>query len=212
MTPGERWGSEELRRAALVALGKHADRRAVDALGSAFITVTPGAAHWQSSAGPVHAHRVTLGLDARRLGQLRAAPATVDALCAAVAAAIAQRPGQTLLELSLRWAPGAGVVAKGYRDAPTPPVSMRQALVDYLDAAGSGSVARAVETAKVTPEYPSLEAAEAAQAAQAAQHRVVLRLDRAAAISLTADAHAILALTRAVRDLLGDVRALLEVT
>jgi hypothetical protein len=201
--PREHWGSEELRRAALVALGKHADQRTVDVLRSAFVTVTPGAAHWESSAGPVHAHRVTLGLDARRLGRLRAAPATVDALCAAVAAAIAQRPGETLLELSLRWAPGAGVVAAGYRDAPAPPVSMRQALVDYLDAAGSESVARAVETASVTPEYPSHDGAD---------HRVILRLDRAAASSLTADARAILALTSAVRDLLGDVRALLEVT
>jgi hypothetical protein len=196
-------GFEELRRIALETLGAHADERAVDALRRAVIVVTPGAASWQASTGPVHAHRVALGLDAGVLGRLRAAPGIVDALCAALAAAIARRPGETLLELVLRWAPGASSVSVVYRDAPRPPVSMRDALVEYLDAAGERSVARAIVAARVTPEYPS---------PAGATPRVVLELDRADRDFLRADGRAIATLTRAVRDLLGDLRARLDVT
>ena len=184
-------------------LGAHADERAAYALRGGRLVVRHGAARWVGSTGPVQGHRVTLGLDAQSLGQLRAAPATVDSLCAALAAAIARRPGETLLELSLCWAPGASAVSVGYRDAPRPPISMREALVVYLDAMGERSAARAIAAARITPEYASPSAAPA---------RITLELDAADRDVLEAHGHALVAVTAAVRDLLGDPRTRLEVT
>ena len=205
MTSHERsWGSEELRAVALEILGAHADERAVDALRRGRLVLTHGAARWVGSTGPVQGHRVTLGLDAQSLGQLRAAPATVDSLCAALAAAIARRPGETLLELSLCWASGASTVSVGYRDAPRPPVSMREALVAYLDATGERSAARAIATARrITPEYASPSAAPAS---------ITLELDASDRDVLDEHGRARVAVTAAVRDLLGDPRTRLEVT
>jgi hypothetical protein len=210
VTALEGCGVEELRRTALEALGAHGDQRAIDALRSAVLAITPGAARWHSSSGPVQAHRVTLGLEAGCLGRLRAAPATVDALGAALAAAIARWPGETLLELVLRWAPGTSPLAAGYRNAPPQPVSIREALVEYLDAAGERSLARAIAGACVAPEYPS-----SGDQPERVPPRVVLGLDpaeRAALESLQTDRRALATITRAVRDLLGDARARLEVT
>ena len=193
MTERDAWSSEGLRRAALEALGALADERAVDALVHGDFAVTPAAARWDASAGPVEAHRVTLALDARRLGTLRAAPGVVDALCAAVAAAVATRAGQSLLELALRWAPGARAATMGYRDAPPPPVTLREGLVEYLDALGERSLASAAAGAHLDAEDPS---------------EVLLLVDRATFDALRSDAHAHTVLTRALRDLLGrpDVR------
>jgi hypothetical protein len=150
----------------------------------------------------MRAHRVMIGLEARCLGRLRAAPATVDSLCAALAAAIAARPDETLLELVLRWMPGASIMA-GYRDAPRPPVSTREALVDYLDGIGERTLASAVAVAHMAPEYLSPNNPPA---------RITLELGPAGRGALKADGRALAALTDAVRDLLGDARARLEVT
>jgi hypothetical protein len=140
------WSEEALRRAALAALGPHADERVRDALARARVTIFAGAARWAGSSGPVEAHRVVLGLDARSLGRLRAAPAVADALCAAFAAAAATHPGEVLLDLALRWNPHAGPSAAGYRNAPpaAAQASLREALVDYLEARGEDAVAGSV--------------------------------------------------------------------
>jgi hypothetical protein len=184
-----RWRGEELRSAALEALGGLADARAVDALSRGELTVEHAAARWDTSAGPVEAHRVTLAVDARCLGTLRAAPGVFDAVCAAVAAAIAARPGESLLELSLRWAPGTRAVARGYRDAPPAPVTLREGLVEYLDAAGERAAADVVGAAELRHDDPS---------------QVVLLLDAPAWDTHRAHARALAAtLTQATRDLLA---------
>jgi hypothetical protein len=181
---------EALRRAALEALGPHADERAIDALRHSAFTVTTGAARWNASAGPIEAHVVTLALDAKRLGRLRAVPAIADALCAAVASAIAAQPGETLLELALRWAPGAAAARVGYRDAPAPPVSLRDALAEYLDGAGEPSVAPMIASAVLTASRP-------------ADGELALHIDRVSWDALRTNPHALATLTRAVRDLFG---------
>jgi hypothetical protein len=101
------WTGESLRRAALDALGPHGGELARDALVHGAIDLTPGVARWEASPGPVAGHRVTLALDPVRLGRIRREPAVYDALCAAVAAAVAMRPGESLFELALQTeAPG----------------------------------------------------------------------------------------------------------
>jgi hypothetical protein len=192
------WSGEELRRDALAALGVHADGRVREALAHARVSRVGGAAHWAGSAGPVEAHRVEMGLDARTLGGLRAAPAVADALCAAFAAAVAAQPGQVLLDLALRWDPQAGapVGPEGYRDAQPPappPSSLRDALVSYLEATGEPALARSLDGV-VLEETTS-------------PREITLRGDRATRDALRADARAVAILTRALRDLLGDVRA-----
>lgn len=108
------WTSESLRRAALAALGPVADELARDALGRGEIEIAPGVAHWEASAGRVEGHRVTLLLDVDHLERIRQRPAVYDAVCAAFAAAVATRPGESLFELELRPVAG-GLTETPYR-------------------------------------------------------------------------------------------------
>jgi hypothetical protein len=96
------WTGEALRSAALAELGAFGDTRARDALLHASVEVTPGVARWEASSGPVEGHRVTLALEPARLEAIRAAPAIEDSLRAALAAAVATHPGESLFELTLR--------------------------------------------------------------------------------------------------------------
>jgi hypothetical protein len=188
------WSSEELRRAALDALGEHADERAREALRHASIGIVDAASEWSGTGGTVQAHRVTLAIEARTLGGLRAAPALADALCAAMASALAARPGETLMDLSLRWAPGRRPVATGYRDAPpsTPETSLHDALLEYLEGNGAEALARSLGdfTLATTPEGV-----------------LSVRMEPPANALFRADAHAMAVLTAALRDLLGDEKA-----
>jgi len=179
------WSGGELQRVALGALGEHTDERARDALAHATLTLRPATAGWEGSAGHVEAHRVTIGLDARRLGTLRAAPALADALCAAVANAIATRPHESLADVELRWDPGAqATVLEGYRGSPPgPEATLGEALADYLGASGEPELGRVVLTAERV----------------AGGRGVLVRVDRA-----SDDARSRGILTRAVRDLLAD--------
>ncbi len=178
------WSGGELRRLALDALGEHADERARDAHVHARVTVAEATTHWEGSAGPVEARHVTIALDARRLGELRGAPALTDALCSAIATAIATRPGEALLDVALRWEPGAHATGSGYRSSPpgTEP-TLRDALEQYLEGAGEPVLARAV----------------GADEHAAGGREVVVRVQRP-----LAGARSRAILTRAVRDLLGD--------
>jgi hypothetical protein len=191
------WSGEDLRRAALAALGEHADERARDALGHASITVVE-AAGWHGSAGPVQAHRVTLGLDARTLGGLRAAPALADALCAAVASAIATRPGETLLDLHLRWAPGTRSSSAGYRDAPPPAEesSLHDALLEYLEGGGEHLVARSLAGATSDESVPGT---------------ISIHLAETARVDFRGHARAATTITAALRDLLANEKLRLRV-
>ena len=185
------WSGGELRRLALDALGEHSDERARDALAHATVTVAETTARWEGSAGPVEAHDVTLGLDARRLGALRATPALTDALYAAIAAAIAVRPRETLHDVVLRWEPAMQATGSGYRGSPpgTEP-TLGDALAEYLDGGGEPDLARAVHAAE--------------RAGTGGE--VVVRVDRACG-----DARSRAILARAVRDLLGDASARVRV-
>jgi hypothetical protein len=183
------WGEEELRRAALEALGP-ADPRARDVLARAEVTVAPAVARWDSSAGPVEAHRVTLGVDAGTLGAVRAAPSVVDMLCKAVAAALAARPGETLHDLRLCWTPSGRARAAGYRDAPppAPQTPLGEALAAYLVAGGQDALAAAVTAADVDGDSPG---------------EVAIRSEPSGRTVLGGPG-AVDTVTRAVRDLLAD--------
>jgi hypothetical protein len=107
----------------------------------------------------------------------------IDALCAAIATAMATRPREALLELALRWEPGAQPsTSGGYRGLPPrPEPTLRDALVDYLDGSGEPALARAIESAHETA------------------GEVVVRVPHP-----SDDARARTILMRAVRDLQGD--------
>jgi hypothetical protein len=183
------WSPEELRRAAIEALGEYADPRARDALQQGQLTIAPGVAGWEGSEGRVEAHRVILALDAEQLGRLRASHAVVDALDAALAKAVARRKGEVLLGVELRWARrGDRAVSRGYRDGP--PVgegTLRDALIAYLDGAGKPTLARIVAQGEVATEPTRV--------------RVVLPAELRA--QLGDHEHAIPTLTSALRDLLA---------
>jgi hypothetical protein len=181
---------DELRRGALAALGEERDERAFDALSHGDLSVAWAVARWDSSTGPVEGHRATLTLDAWRLGQLAAHPAVRDAICAALAAAIAERPGQSLVELVTRWSPDARFGEPPYRDAPPSRVTLGEAAADYLDGAGNSRLASLVRQA-------SLEHAGGADV-------VVRGLPAEAALG-------VFELVRAVRELLGDSTVRLRV-
>jgi hypothetical protein len=185
------WSGGELRRLALDALGEHSDERARDALIHATVTLSETTSRWEGSAGRVEAHHVTLGLDARRLGALRGAPALIDALSAAIATAIASRPREALLDIVLRWERGTHAAAAGYRSSPPgPEPTLREALAEYLDASGEPALARALDAAEETEN----------------RHEVAVRIPRE-----SDDARSRSFLTRAVRDLLGDATARVRV-
>jgi hypothetical protein len=186
-----RWSGGELRRLAVDALGEHADERARDALAHATVTIAETTARWEGSAGPVEARHVTLALDARRLGELRGTPALTDALCTAIAAAIATRPREALLDVVLRWERGARGTASGYRGSPPgPEPTLRDALAEYLEGSGEPELGKAIDAAEET----------------AGSREVVVRGQGA-----LADARSRAILTRAVRDLLGDATARVRV-
>lgn len=180
---------EELRRAALDALGEHADERARDALAHAAVAVETARAY-----PAFDGVRVTLGVDARTLGRLRAAPALVDALVAALAAAVAATRGATLVDLSLRWLSAARPSAAAYRDMPpeAPEMALREALLEYLGGAGDHALTATLEHADVASSDPA---------------EVTVRLPREEHEALRADAHAVARLTSAVRDLVGSAGA-----
>jgi hypothetical protein len=176
---------EELRRGALEALGEHADERARDALARAAITVG------EEVAGPTEGfagRRVTLAVDAATLGSLRAAPGVVDAVCAAVARTIAARTTGSLTDLVLRWDVGRRASVTAYRDAPPAQLTLQEALVAYLIAAGDRELAGALAGAEVDARDPS---------------EVAIQLLRPAHDALRADPHAMARLTTAARDLLA---------
>jgi hypothetical protein len=177
-----------VRRAGLEALGEHADERAREALAHATVAM---AEVRQSGAWPIYVgYRVTLAVDAGTLGVLRAAPAVVDALGAALAAAVAATPGAKLVDLALRWMPAARPSAAAYRDAPpvAPETTLRDALLQYLGGTGDDALARRVGGAEV-------DAHDAGE--------ITVRLPRAEHDALRADAHALARLTSALRDLLA---------
>jgi hypothetical protein len=183
------WSAEELRRAAIEALGSHPDARALEALQRSDLSIAPAVGGWEASSGPVRAHRVTLSLDARLLGTMRASHAACDTLEAALARAVATRSGQALLGFELRWAPHVPPVVVGYRDAPPhAEPALAEAMPAYLLGLGEEALAHIVATAHVT------------QTARA----VRLALDADGRARLVARSDGLALVCTAARDLLGD--------
>ena len=187
------WTAEALRDAALRRLGPFGDARARDALVHGTLTIAAGVSRWTASAGAVEGHRVTIALDAARLGRLRDAPAVEDALTSATAAAVATRAGQALFDFALRWGRTAPPVATPYRGASTSGThdqALRDALVDYLGGS-EAAVARRLVHAEVE--------------SSGGEVRVVV--PAAGGPALSADSRALALIARALRDLTGDAHA-----
>jgi hypothetical protein len=108
---------DPLRLAALERIGPLAPPVARDALERGVLEVEPDVLAWEGSLGAIHGHRVLLGVDAELFRQISAAPAVVDALTAALAAAIAERGGSSLAELKIQRREGP-VPATPYRGRP----------------------------------------------------------------------------------------------
>jgi hypothetical protein len=197
------WTGERLRRAAVEAIGPHADERTRDALARGTMTIVPAAMQWESSTGRMLAHRVSLFLDAGRIGAIRSTPAVEDALRAAVAAAVSSQPSETLEELVLRWSPRPSSMPNGstaYRDAPPAPIGgaelLREALVEYLDGSGDAALARRTADAEIT-----------ILRSGGIIRELRVNLPRQGRDPARAKVRETAALTRALRDLLGESAA-----
>jgi hypothetical protein len=111
---------EQLRIHALEALGPLGDTLARAALDAGSILVEHDVLAWEGSHGRVHAHRVFVALPADVHARFAASDvsshAAKDALAAALAAAMAERPGHAVADVVIE----TGVVEHGvsapYRD------------------------------------------------------------------------------------------------
>ena len=96
--------ADSARAAALRTLGPFGDARARCALETGILTLAPIARRWGGSEGEIAAHVAHLGLDAKTLGALRGSPDAEIEAGAALAAALAETPGNTLDALRPFWA------------------------------------------------------------------------------------------------------------
>ena len=128
----------DLRAIALDVLGPHGDPRARDVLRHAWVLLERDTAKWDATSGTMRAHRVLLHVDGYSLGVIDTHPGARDALAAALAAAVAHAPGETMHELELVWALAERAPARGYRDAEMraakrdDPHALRSALAGYV--------------------------------------------------------------------------------
>ncbi len=92
---------EGLRLLALDVLGPLGQPLAREALETGALEVHPHVMTWQGSLGVVEGHLVVLWLDPDLCASVNALPSAVDALTAAVAAAVAKVSGNALAELKV---------------------------------------------------------------------------------------------------------------
>jgi hypothetical protein len=143
---------ERVRRDALATLGPHGDARAREALARGRVEIESDVTRWEGTAGRVHGHRLTLGLDGALLAQARGAPAVHDALHAALAASVAQHGNEALVDLRLRWDARVGGGDHPYRGANGDAgerATLAEGLAAYL-AAGDAALGRAASRCDVT--------------------------------------------------------------
>lgn len=159
----ELWSIGWVRDSALETLGPHGDPRARELLQRALLSVERDVVHWEGTAGQVRAHRVLLGTDPRSLALIERVPSIRDAVCAALATAIAQRPGEVLHEVREYWAFQEVSEHGGYRGEGLSPVlalrdepgAVHRALGIYLQALGEERAASWMARARVEIEKTS---------------------------------------------------------
>ena len=92
---------EGLRLLSLQQIGEHAPPFAREALEIGVLEVQPNVLAWNGTLGMVHGHLVVLWLDPDTCTRVNETPSAVDALTAAIAAAVAHVSGQALAELKI---------------------------------------------------------------------------------------------------------------
>jgi hypothetical protein len=105
-----------LRRRALDVLGPLGDELARSALESGSVYVEHDVLGWQGSHGEVHAHRVVVTLGAELHARVVASHAARDGLAAALAAAMAERPGHSVADVALEIGVARAPMSGPYRD------------------------------------------------------------------------------------------------
>ena len=112
MTAGD---DAPLRLRALDVLGPAGDPLAREALEHGAVDLEPHALAWESSHGHVTGVRVVLRLSPELRARVAGAPAVGDALVAALAAAVAETPGRSLVDLVLGAPEGASAASPARR-------------------------------------------------------------------------------------------------
>ena len=107
---------ELLRIHALEALGPLGDQLARSALETGSILVEHDVLAWEGSHGTVHAHRVVVVLPDEVHAQLIVSHAAKDALSAALAAAMAERAGHAVADVTIEAGTVEHVMSGPYRD------------------------------------------------------------------------------------------------
>lgn len=92
---------EPLRVRALDVLGPLGDAVAREALESGSVVVEHDVLAWEGSHGTTHAHRVVVVLPSELHARLGSSHAAKDGLAAALAAAMAERAGQSVADVRL---------------------------------------------------------------------------------------------------------------
>lgn len=93
--------SELLRLRALERLGAHGHPLARAALESGALDLVRDVTRWEGSLGTIAGHHAVLSVTADLRAAVEGAPSALDALTAAIAAAIAVEPASSLVGLSL---------------------------------------------------------------------------------------------------------------
>ncbi len=96
---GARAPDELLRIRALEVLGPLGDELAREALEAGDVAIEHDVLAWEGSHGSMHAHRVVVSASAELSARVRASHAAMDALSAALAAAMAERPGHSVADV-----------------------------------------------------------------------------------------------------------------
>jgi hypothetical protein len=107
---------ELLRRRALDVLGPLGDELARSALESGAVYVEHDVLGWQGSHGEVHAHRAVVTLPSELHARVVASHPARDGLAAALAAAMAERPGHSVADVTLEVGAAHGPTLGPYRD------------------------------------------------------------------------------------------------
>lgn len=116
--PDERGRDEDdaLRVRALAALGPHGDELAREALDAGVVFVEHDVLSWEGSHGTVHGHRVIVALPHELRARTLANHAAQGSLEAALAAAMAERGGHSVVDVVTEIGAPVAAPSSPYRD------------------------------------------------------------------------------------------------